>query len=139
VRTLERYFRAFEAGTMPERSCGERIKQLTERLAGLEARRQELALDDGEGPEPLSDEDLRGLQAHVREVIETGEPPARKALLQALVHDIRVVSRDEVYPTFNFPAVRPPCGSVELAGLEPDISLEGERRRRFAVRLPVWS
>lgn len=39
---LERYFRAFEAGTMPEHACSQRIQQPTERLAGLQARRQEL-------------------------------------------------------------------------------------------------
>ena len=120
--TLERYFRAFEAGSMPEQACGQRIEQLAERLTGLEARRQELAIDDSAAPEPLSDEDLRALQGHVREVIETGDPPARKALLEALVAEIRVVSPEEIYPTFNLPAVRPPCGSVELAGLEPATS-----------------
>ena len=56
-------------------------------------------MEDGEAPEPLGDDDLRTLQSHVREVIETGDPPARKALLQALVHEIRVVSRDEINPT----------------------------------------
>jgi hypothetical protein len=32
------------------------------------------------------------LQAEVREVIEGGDPPMRKALLQSLVDEIRVVS-----------------------------------------------
>lgn len=63
---------------------GQRANELTERLTALAARRQELAIDQGEALEPLSDEDLRALQAHVREVIEGGDPPARKALLQAL-------------------------------------------------------
>lgn len=119
---FERYFRAFEAGTMPEEACGQRIEQFTERLSALEARRAELTIDEHEAPEPLSDQDLRALQAHVSEVIETGDPPARKALPQALVHEIRVVSREEIYPTFNLPAVRPPCGSVGTAGLEPATS-----------------
>jgi hypothetical protein len=39
-------------------------------------------------------------------------PPARKDLLQALAHEIRVASRAEIYPFFNLPAVRPPYGSV---------------------------
>ena len=98
---------------MPERACSARVEKLTERLTRLEARREELAIDAGEGPEPLSDEDLRTLQAQVREVIETGDLPARKALMQALVHEIRVVSREEIYPTL--PAVPPRCGSVAVS------------------------
>jgi site-specific DNA recombinase len=120
---LERYFRAFGAGTMPEHACSQRIQQLTERVTGLQARRQELAIDDVEAPEPLSDEDLSALQAHVRDVIATGDPPTRKALLQALVAEIRVVSRDAIYPAFIIlpggSTTTPPCGSVPLPGFEP--------------------
>ncbi len=69
--------------------------------------------------EPLSDEDLALLQAEVREVIEGGDSPTRKALLQSLVDEIRVVSHAEIYPSFSLPAVRPPSGSVPRAGFEP--------------------
>lgn len=65
--------------------------------------------------EPLSDEDLALLQVEVREVIEGGDPPTRKALLQSLVDEIRVVSRAEIYPSFSLPAVRPPQGSGSAA------------------------
>jgi site-specific DNA recombinase len=116
---LNRYFAAFEAGTMTERDCAGRIAELSRRLRGLEARRAELAVDEGEAPEPLGKEELRVLQANVREVIETGDPPARKALLQALVEEIRVVSRAEIYPSFSLPAVRPPSGSARPRGFEP--------------------
>jgi hypothetical protein len=124
---LDRYFRAFEAGTMPERACGARIDALTEKLRGLEARRDELAVDGQDEPEPLSDDDVRLLQAEVREVIADGDPPARKALLQALVHEIRVVSRAEIYPSFSLPAVRPPSGSARPEGFEPPASCSVDR------------
>ncbi len=104
---------------MPERPCGARIAELTEKLRGLEARRDELAVDEKHEPEPLSDADVRLLQAQVRNVIADGDPPARKALLQALVHEIRVVSREEICPSFSLPAVRPPSGSAPPAGFEP--------------------
>jgi hypothetical protein len=52
-------------------------------------------------------------------VIEAGDPSQQKALLQALVDEIRVVSRAEIYPFFSLPAVRPPYGSVPPAGIEP--------------------
>ncbi len=89
--SLDRYFRAFE----------------------------ELGAETPEEHEPLSDEDLELLVAHVREVIAGGHPPTRKALLQSLVEEIRVVSRAETYPSFLLPAVRPPGGSVPPAGIEP--------------------
>jgi site-specific DNA recombinase len=118
---LGRYFAAFEAGTMAERDCAGRIAELSARLRGLEARREGLAADTDEALEPLGEDELRVLQAHVREVIETADPPARKALLQALVEDIRVVSRaeTEIYPSFPLPAVRLPSGSAPRAGFEP--------------------
>ena len=117
--TLDRYFHAFEHGTMPENACAPRIAKLTQRLSELEARRTELAAADDDQLEPLSDDDLHLLQAHVTEVIADGDPPARKALLQALIQEIRVVSRDEIYPFFNLPVVRPRYGSVPPAGFEP--------------------
>jgi hypothetical protein len=104
---------------MPEQACAARITELTRRLSELEARRAELAADQDDGPEALSDDDLRALQAHVHEVIENGDKPARKALLQALLEEIRVVSRAEIYPFFALPMVRPPYGSVPPAGFEP--------------------
>ena len=105
--TLDRYFHAFEQQTMPEHLRGRRISELTEKLRQLELRREELSLDD-DGLEPLSDDELAALRAHVREVIEAGDPPQQKALLQALLDEIRVVSRGEIYPFFSLPVVRPP-------------------------------
>jgi hypothetical protein len=54
-----------------------------------------------------------------RQVIESGDPPTRKVLLQSLVDEIRVVSRAEIYPSFSLPAVRPPQREVPLRGFEP--------------------
>ena len=86
---------------MAERDCAGRIAELSRRLRGLEARATQTR-HRSRSP----DEELRALQAHVREVIETGDPPARKALLRALVEEICVVSRAEIYPCFSLPAVR---------------------------------
>jgi hypothetical protein len=121
---------------MPESACGPRIDELSGKLRGLEARRAELAAEEPEGRERLSDEDLALLVAHVRDVIEGGDPPTRKALLQSLIEEIRVVSRSEIYPSFLLPAVRPPQGSVPPAGVEPASpvsSVQGPRpgRRRI--------
>ncbi len=104
---------------MPESACAPRIDELSEKLRGLEARREELSAEEPAEREPLTDEDLALLQAEVREVIEGGDAPTRKALLQSLVDEIRVVSRAEIYPSFSLPAVRPPQRAVPLRGFEP--------------------
>jgi hypothetical protein len=101
-------------------ACGARIEELSRKLSALEARRAELSAEaDAEEVEPLSDEDLRALAAEVREVVAEGDLRQRKALVQALVQEVRVVSREEIYPFFFVPAVRPPSGSVPPAGFEP--------------------
>ena len=132
---LDRYFRAFEEGAMPESACAPRIDELSGKLRGLKARREELGAEEPEDREPLSDEDIALLVAHVREVIAGGDAPTRKALLQSLVEEIRVVSRAEIYPSFSLPAVRPPSRSVPPAGFEPaTLGLEVRRNRDQGVR-----
>ncbi len=51
----------------------------------------------------LSDEDLAAIRATVKECIEGGTPEERKGLLQTLLADVRVESRDEIYPIFRIP------------------------------------
>jgi hypothetical protein len=51
---------------MPESACAPRIGELSEKLRGLEARREELAAEEPSEREPLTDEDLALLQAEVR-------------------------------------------------------------------------
>lgn len=62
----------------------------------------------------------RALQAEVAQTIRDGDAPTRKALLQALIGEIRVEGRDQIRPSYCLPAVRvaPPGGSVPLRGFE---------------------
>jgi hypothetical protein len=43
------------------------------------------------------------MRLHIEKVVTDGAVPARKALLQALVHEIRVEGRDRVVPCFRVP------------------------------------
>jgi hypothetical protein len=65
---------------MPRSAYAPRIEELGGRLRGLKACREELDAEEPKEDEPLSDEDLELLVAHMREVIAGGDPPARKAL-----------------------------------------------------------
>jgi site-specific DNA recombinase len=115
---LDRYYVAFEEGTLTLEDCAPRIKELQAQKHGLEAHREQLSLDDVEAPESLSEDELLALAADVAEIMQNGDDRQKKALFQALVSEIRVVGRDEIYPSFQIP-VRPPSGSVAPGGVEP--------------------
>lgn len=64
-----------------------------------------------------------------REAIDTGTPSTVKALLQALIHEVKITGRDHIQPIFRMPEtpktpdqgsrVREMFGSVPPTGFEP--------------------
>ena len=127
---LERYFRAFETGTMPEDACAPRIAALTEEAAGIERRRAELtqAAEIEDAPERVTPKELAELGQELEQALATGPVARRKAVVQALVDEITVESRAAIKPVFRVPAVRSVVGTMELAGLEPATSWVRSRR-----------
>jgi len=110
---MDRYFQAFEHGTMPEDTCAPRIAALGEQTKALEARASELAtLADSEPVQRISEADLDTIRQRVRAALDDGGPMRVKAILQELTDEIRIDSRDAIEPTFLVPAVRPPSGSM---------------------------
>ena len=135
---IDRYLRAFETGAMPEAICGERVKELGRRATALRARRQELAdeMDEADLTAPTS-KGLAVLRERVAEAVAEGSAASVKGLLQALIHEIRVDSRDAIHPIFRIPvggghrqddAVRAPSRFVDLGSHNknpvPHISLD---------------
>jgi site-specific DNA recombinase len=117
--TIERYLRAFENGTMPEARAGERVRQLGQQLNELRVARDRSATALASTPLHTPTEDqLAEVRGRVAEALDSGADPERKALLQSLVHEIRVTSRDHIEPFFRVPepsdatAVRAVYGSV---------------------------
>jgi site-specific DNA recombinase len=124
--SIERYLRAFEEGTMPEAQCGQRVRDLGQQLTELRARRDDLAEAlDTEAVLPPSEAVLNELRARIQEAIDGGTDAERKVLLQSLVHNVSVTSRDHIEPFFRVPqgsdalAVRAVSGLVGRRGLEP--------------------
>ena len=80
---------------------------------------------DAPAPEAPTDETLALLRSRVEDVMKNGDEAQRKAVMQALVQELRVVSRDEILPTFRVPdehcatQVRIDDGIVGVTGLEP--------------------
>jgi hypothetical protein len=59
-----------------------------------------MAMDQASAEVP-SDAELSTVRAHIGDALASGATPARKALLQALVHEVRVESREKVVPWFR--------------------------------------
>ena len=112
---LERYFDAFETGTLTAAACKHRVDELVGRRSVLDQRKVELEAAVAEEAPPPTEQDLAELAAHTASIIRNGHRRQVKALLQALVQRIVVESRAHIEPVFFVPAVRPPDGSVPPA------------------------
>ena len=107
------------------------MKALGAQAAALRARREQLADEMEEADlRPPTPEELSALRERVAEAVAKGSRGQVKALLQALIHEIRVDSRHAIHPTFRVPlggdhhlddAVRAPSRSVGVEGLEPSL------------------
>ncbi|MQA87531.1 MAG: recombinase family protein [Streptosporangiales bacterium] len=123
---IERYLRAFEAGTMPEHTCGARVRELADRAAKLRDRKAELRelLDADQASTPTAEE-LAAVRRRIRDVLHNGSMPTKKALIHQLVHEVNVTGRHHVQPVFRLPyrpedqKVRTMSGSARPGGFEP--------------------
>ena len=97
-------FSAFESGTLSEAQWGKRLEGLAAKVRDLRERREELfvAMEHASARAPHAGE-IAAMRHHIEQALSTGAVPARKALLQSLVHEIRVESRDRVVPWFRVP------------------------------------
>ncbi|ONH61410.1 hypothetical protein CcI49_07510 [Frankia sp. CcI49] len=143
---IDRYFNAFEAGTMTDALVGGRIEKLTIKIKELQGRRAELVehlADDATQPVPPTAADLTRLSTQIADAIRDGAPATLRRLTDALVAEITVTSRSHIQPTFRIPTqsaaptggsdsgqdgtqpssdgteVRAIHGSVRPAGIEP--------------------
>jgi hypothetical protein len=106
---IERYLLAFEAGTLPEAECGDRVRALSDAIDALRARKEEIATQLREAEAGRDGDCLEGLDfsAFLHQVMaEKVDLPALKALLRVLSVEVRVESRDAIYPTFRIPPSR---------------------------------
>ncbi len=121
-RSIDRYFAAFETGTMKPGTCQQRLDFLQIRLDTLIAEEQKL-LSDEEGEKPPTPELVATWAQTLDVALYSGTAQQRKALIRKLVKELRVMDRDEIIPTYRVPAlVRAPGDQVERIGLEPTTS-----------------
>jgi site-specific DNA recombinase len=132
--SIERYMDKFESGGLTEDSLVKRIRDLGEQAASLRQRRTELAaaIEQAEARDATGDfnvpdaKTMKALTSHVRTALTKGGWPERKALMQALIAEIKVTSRQHIVPTFRVPTgstgpkmVRALARTAPRAGFEP--------------------
>ena len=117
-RSLDRYFAAFEEGSLSPADCQERIAKLKARIDALTAEEASLTqiAADGASETPTA-VDVAERAKDLCTLLRAGTAQQRKALLRLLVKELRVMSRDEILPTYKIPVlVRAPEGQVEVTG-----------------------
>ena len=90
-QTMQRYHQAFEAGTMAPEDCGSRLQELGAQVRELRCREEELELASTQSSSiRVDDSHLTDVHSGLREAIEGGTPQEKKALLKALIAEIKV-------------------------------------------------
>jgi site-specific DNA recombinase len=102
---VDRYLHAFETGVLDhdDATVKNRLKQLKAQIKLLRGRKAELEYDLETPPQEPDHEDLEKIRVAIREVLSQDTPRVRKALYEALIHEITIVADDTVRPTFKLP------------------------------------
>src|SRR6266540_1865950 len=76
---------------------------------------------------------LADFRANIRAAVDIDEIAPKKAVISALVQDVDVRSRNEIYPTFRFPTAAELDGKVrKLSGSMPQLAtIRTPRHQRF--------
>lgn len=106
-----------EEGRLREEVCTRRIEELSAELMSLDARRAELAEEISESQPSVPDPDeLAEPVGDIERALRDGALPERKAVMQAVVAEIRVRDRGHIQPVFRVPILGPPHGLVHPTG-----------------------
>lgn len=121
--SLDKYFRAFEQGTMAPAACNHRVEELSSRVREIESRCEVLretrtSLDLTE----IKTDFLNEILTNLRDVVDAVPAAQKKHLLQLLVEKVLVSDQrtfEVWYRLPQFPGVRTLGDLVPPTGLEP--------------------
>ena len=143
---IDRYLRAFEAGTMPDSVCAPRLAELAVRRDELNANRTQLAAQLGAATPPAPNRnELQAIGSCIRAAVNEGSPDAVKQALATLIDRVEISPDRHAQPYFRVPTpdmerlgpamarasrtpVRMEPHQVELWGIEPQASSMRPRR-----------
>ncbi|MEU4217559.1 recombinase zinc beta ribbon domain-containing protein [Actinoplanes sp. NPDC026623] len=117
---IDRYLAAFETGTLDDATCGTRIAALTTQLDQLADRRTQLTDLIATPPQPVGPATIEQVHRHLADILRTGTPGQRKAVMEAHIAEIRF-DGDRLIPVYRIPVdeFRTQVRVVGRAGLEP--------------------
>jgi len=126
---IDRYLKAFEAGTMAENVCGPRVAELFEQRSELVRRQQELARQvKASAPSLPTADDLVAVANQLRQAIAQGSPEVVKQFLGELIDRIEIGSDKQAQPYFWVPRLQ-----------APDRAKEVTAGHRFVFSQTMWS
>jgi site-specific DNA recombinase len=126
--STSRYLAAFENGTLDPEDLACRRAALNARTRQLTARRDELASQLDAEPVVPPSATLIEVADHIDEVIASGTHSQRKALIEALVAQVKITGPGRVVPVFRIPqatCTEPSVTSGKVSGVRAMTNLVG--------------
>jgi site-specific DNA recombinase len=100
---IDRYLQAVENGDLDPTMVKDRMTKLSSQINQLTGRRDELADLLSHAPIAPPAMVLDELADHIAEIIRSGSPPQRKALIETLVAEVTITGPNTIVPTFRIP------------------------------------
>ncbi|MDQ2881736.1 MAG: zinc ribbon domain-containing protein [Actinomycetota bacterium] len=127
---IERYLQAFEDGDLDPATVKDRMKRLSGKITQLTGHRDELADLLSEAPVVPPAMVLDELTDHIGDILRSGSPAQRKALIEALVAEVKITGPATIIPVFRIPQPpatndTTPADTEAVAALPVATALEG--------------
>ncbi|ABD13339.1 Recombinase [Frankia casuarinae] len=100
-QAIDRYLGAFERGTLDDETLATRLEALRTKQKQLRQRQAELTEEIDHEPVMPARSSLRAVTRHIETIIETGDDLGRKALIEALVAEVKITGPDRLTPIFK--------------------------------------
>jgi site-specific DNA recombinase len=100
---IDRYLQAFEDGDLNPAILNDRMRKLSDKITQLTHRRDELTDQLSHAPVAPPAMILDELTNHIADIIRTGNPAQRKALIEALVAEVKITGPHTIIPVFRIP------------------------------------
>ncbi|WP_239394232.1 recombinase family protein [Frankia sp. CiP3] len=113
-QAIDRYLGAFERGTLDEEILATRLESLRTKQKQLRHRQAELTEEIDDEPVMPARSTLRTVVKHIETIIETGDDLRRKALVEALVAEVKIVGPDRLVPIFKVPRPDTPKDTTNI-------------------------
>lgn len=112
-QAIDRYLNAFENGTLEEDDLAARLSTIKIKTKQLRARRDELADQLTDAPQPVPKATLAQVADYISEIIASGTENQRKALIETLIAEIKITAADRIVPIFRIPQPRAEEASLD--------------------------